>query len=740
MLLLLFLLLLLCLALMGSPLTGVLGYESAQLVALLFPFLVPWVGSHGDRKSNPHDLPRLIFPLAILALLPAVLLALNALRIPNCAPWQGLAFYGLLAGGNLLIWSGLWLWLGSWGISRGIQRLLYFVAVLLTLGLNLLQPVLHPQLFAYSAFWGFFPGPIYDEVLIISDKVLWSRATGLAVALFFWAGALQRRSGSADARWWSLVAWVALGLALSSYALFPRFHLTGWTDQVRRELGGQIQTRHATLYYAKDLFQGPDGAGRLQAVCDDLDYTYESVAEWLNLTADERKPVTVYLHGNARLKKQLIGAGATQFAHVWRRELHIQHEEPPHSVLRHEMVHLLAADWAPPLGIPLLNFGLVEGLAEAGERQDVRFTPEVWSHYLEATGKRIPLADMLAPWDFWRAPANKAYGEWGAFLGWLFESRGAALFRRAYGGESFEQAYGAKLEELESEWLESLKAVEMTSFEQWAVEESSRRRSLFEKPCARELARLRDLRDGHLRQGEAPEALSVCHQIEQFEFNLVDDLWRWVQAAARAGDAAHFADLAGRMHAHPDLDAGMLRNLTVLEADMAWREGRLEEALEGYHRAVVADWNSGTQREIVLKIAAIENGDNEDREALHRYLESATPPVETEMFLLRMAQRGTPASWAFSYLLLKRLAGRGAWDEIQAWRQQAGWDLDYPEFRTNWEREKILARLSYETGQPLEAAERFARLAAESPWRGEGRALKDWAERSRWKAGQAAPK
>ena len=80
----------------------------------------------------------------------------------------------------------LWAYSSGYGLKRRwtayLAYLAYIFATLLALAYNL---IFHPPVFGYHSTFGYFPGPIYDERIVISGTLLIARGTTLLLAWIF---------------------------------------------------------------------------------------------------------------------------------------------------------------------------------------------------------------------------------------------------------------------------------------------------------------------------------------------------------------------------------------------------------------------------------------------------------------------------------------------------------------------------------------------------------------------------
>ena len=131
------------------------------------------------------DLFFLLFVRHVLLLVPpAILLSLNALRVPNCDFWQGFGFW--LLGPPFAILTGqMAAWIGH-ALLPDRRRLQYVVAfaILLANALSLgLHILFEPPINGHQWAIGYLNGSIYDEAIQIPAGLLWYRIANFVLVL-----------------------------------------------------------------------------------------------------------------------------------------------------------------------------------------------------------------------------------------------------------------------------------------------------------------------------------------------------------------------------------------------------------------------------------------------------------------------------------------------------------------------------------------------------------------------------
>ena len=463
----------------------------------------------------------------------------------------------------------------------GLLVALVFVASLAAA----LLPLLHgPQVFAFHHLGGMYPGPIYDEDIRPSAALYWFRLDTLLYAAACAGAALLvkgRRRGLL-----LLLAAGAPAVLLSFQA--EKLHWKASLAQVDAELGGRLETEHLVLHFPREK---PEPEQRLLAL--DAEASVRGVSQFLGAPPGAR--ISVFLYRSADEKRRLVGAADTSFTKPWLRQIHTNDAPAPHPILRHELVHALAADLARgPFGVPGRLFGLlpemalIEGLAVAGDWPPGEFTAHEETRALRELKLMPEITRLFAPGLFYAESGARAYTSAGSFVRFLWETRGPAWLRDVYAGR-------AQLGLLAPLALEYEKFLDGQRAPERAVALASLRfsaKAIVRKRCAHEVAGLQ--REAGLAglRGDAAGAVSLWARgcaLEPDDPGLLLQLRR-AQASAHQDEAAR-ATLA-QLLAHPKL-ARPLRAQALTEAgDGAWKAGDAGEAaarFEADHRVLGRD-------------------------------------------------------------------------------------------------------------------------------------------------------
>ncbi len=650
-------------AVAGSlPLLDAPGYELGEAAALLAALLAPFVGIPAARLERSRPAPS---PLAawgasslVLAGLVALFLAGALARAalgPCAAVGPAAGFVPLLALPSVLLGAALAVAVAfAAGGRRAAAGALYALAALASLAASLHAAYRGPGAFAFDPLLGAWPGPIYDEALVPDLRALLFRgaaaADAIAVAAVAEAVVRSARSGPRALVRPFLGVLVATAAAVSAHAALEVAGLSGSRAAVARALGARREGPRCTL-----LLPAEKPAAAAEALLRDCEFQLSDVARALGVPPPAR--VTAWVYRSAEEKRRLVGAAATEYAKPWLREIHLVDAPLPHPLLRHELVHVVGAEIAGgPLGVPargvvLVSAGLVEGLAAALETPRGRFTVHEWSRAAKDLGLLPDVARIVGPAGFYAEPPARAYAAAGSFLAFLLDRHGASRVREAYRTGDVARALGAPLPALAEEWGRFLGAVETPPGLVTAARAHLGRRSIFARPCAREVAALEVRAAEAAAAGRSGEA---CALYERASARARDAgaLKAAGDVRARAGDLGGAAESyrAARAAAAED-DAALRAAVASAEGDLAWRRDDVRSAVSAWHGALATHPDRGDARLLEAKLVAAEDA---------RLAAAARPlllgEADPAVALARVARVAHPLA---AYLVGRALASRG---------------------------------------------------------------------------------
>ncbi len=682
------------LALDFVPLFDLLGFDFSFVIGLGAAFAATDVG-HGvvtaaRRAHRRVSLWALVFSAAAagLALLaaPMLLSLANAWRVRNCNLPVGLAFYALLPVASVLVAAPAGVLAGLLVRGPRLGRLLALMLPAVSILWALLRIYLDPPVFVLDPFGGYFPGPIYDEGLRPSARLLWFRlanltwiATALVLAGCASRGGQPDEAGPPALVWRSfpsrliLARWLgaALALLVGSALWFGfraqlGFHLT--RDDLVRVLSRRTQSEHFVMWSDP----GGDTPAEIGLVHSDLEFRYHQLRAILG--SEPRTPIAVYRFSSAQAKKDLVGAGATLFAKPWMREIYVQAERFPAPRLRHELAHVFAGGfgdsvfgvslawrWWGPLPLPHLGTGLIEGVAEAADFGDPegRATLHQQARAMLALGQAPELARVMGAGFSVQAGA-RAYVLAGSFCRFLLDRFGADNLRAVYrSAGDFVAAYGLSLAELEKSWRAFLQTQPLDARDEARAKEHFRKPAIFRKVCARELAER--VAEARAQMGSVPQAAvnlmdSVCRDDPEEPAYRLDR----AEALAAAGATNKALALAGPMVDDESLTWPLRARAAGLVAVVEFHTGHFTETAAAVERSLALATDENELRLAWAKRRAL--ADDGARRSLGRMLFGDGPGRATDpalvVFLADEFARLHPEEALGPYLVGRQLAGR----------------------------------------------------------------------------------
>jgi hypothetical protein len=688
------------------PLADHVGYELSELTALLVGLFGGIPGISASRTSKPAiALRRAASFLLLSLLLPLAIVLLNGLRRPACDPLSGLPLYFLLTVPSALLAASVGVLCG--GISPRRAGALYALVFLATLTISLWPIARGPQVFAFHHLGGMYPGPIYDEQIQVSPALLFFRAATLLYALACAGVALRSARGFMLA----LICGIpALVISARSTAL----HFRAGASQLDAELGGRLETEHLVLHFPREKT-----ALERTLLEKDAEASVRAVLQFLGAPGPAQK-IDVYLYRSAAEKRTLIGAADTSFTKPWLRQIHTNDAAAPHPILRHELVHALAASIAHgPWGVPgglyglLPEMALIEGFAVAGDWPPGEFTVHEDARALLDLKLLPDLSSLFATGRFYGESGPRAYTAAGSFVRWLWETHGPAGLRAIYAGEKPLQA-GTEAQQYLA-FLGSLKEPSR------AIALASQRfsaKAITRKTCAHEVAGLeqqaRDARD----PATAAALWAKCTNLEPDDPAILLQLRR---SQLAAGDASAAHETEERALSHPKLPAPLRGQLLTEAGDVAWKAGNTALAQQRFEEAAQLPQNEAAER--ALKVRMLSLRDPNTWPALRPLLAESEAGPEV-ILALRDLDLQRPRDGLAAYLLAKQLQNRGAWEACARFAQNAlGRELPGPLFVQEAQRMRGIAAWHLRDAATAKLA--FTALGKDAP---PGRAL----EAQRW--------
>ncbi len=750
------------LALGAMPLFGVLGYELALACSLVGAILGLDVGAALARAlrrpSGEHEAPRSRIPAIVrstaaaiaisiaLIAIPALVSAVRGLWIPTC-DWS----FGIVAYLAMPIATTVLAATVGHAIGLAVPARRYVGAALAQLPLIVVAALAFhrfytaPPVFTYNAVLGYFPGNLYDENVQLTSTLAWSRLEQLLAAI----AAIALVAWRFDATMWRARIRgplrrnpIALGIAVSSLvgaiALRTRSGELGYAidaEDVEQALGGRIETEHFVIHYART----PDIEQSIQLIANDHEFRYAQVTSRIGIASSQK--IRSFYFADRAHKARWMGARDVEMAKPWRHEIYLDHRAFPHGSLRHEIAHVVAAEFGDPwfgvaaqrvAGVPVwMSPGLIEGLAVALDWPAgfERLTPHESVRVLQAMGAKPSIARLIGL-QFFSVSSASGYTTAGSFLRFLLETYGPDALREVYrSGGDFATAYGKPVAALEREWLAMLETIAVPKAQIEGSKERFRVGSVFSRPCPHAVAKRREAAFEAAGAGHRERAIGLMRRV----------------CADAPEEPRHLLSLATLL---ADGSPGDLGEALVLWTTLAYDEGHVTstirgEAFERLARAAALRGDFADVRRIVDRGRALPLDVNERRQldalafvlahqgpagdVLRNYFFAAVPGFEPADWAL-LATVAEPDLGFGHYLRGLQLAGGGDHAGAAA-AFERGLALGLPgiAFVKNAARRLALSAFRASDRRRVEVA--IAQLAAPEMSTGERLLAVDWTER-----------
>jgi hypothetical protein len=595
------------------PLFNYLGYEFSAFIAVVWSLLAGlltislWkkTAAEPNRSFSGFVRRSLVLCLAPL-LIPVIVMIVNAFFVKNCSFIQGAIFYVLIVGPAVLFTNALSLFVAVW-IAKWKKTMFAFLWAMVLLHIVYVT-FTRPQIFAFNPIIGYFAGLTYDEALDVMGRLALYRIGTVAFSALFLLGAFaldrrRRHETVGDTSPHSALVRRSFVLALTAlvvlmYFFSNRLGLSSSDSFIRDTLGGSVETDHFVISYPDTLIEGE----RLAQIIRLHEFYYEQLARTLRVRPSRK--IHTFLYVSAEQKGQLIGAAGTNIAKPWLWQLHINLGDIDAS-LKHELVHVLAADFGFPLIRIGVNSGLIEGLATAVDR--VEYEEPV--HRLAALVFHADLAPdvegLFSITGFMKAPAGVSYILAGSFCRYLIDRYGMRRFKMLYRTGEFTALYGKPLPTLLDEWKRFLGTFRFNGGDRAKAEYLFKRRSIFGKVCARVIANQNMETRQLLSDRQYDEALrsaekSLAHTLS------VEAAFHKTTALVRLGRYQEAVSYAQGLIADSAVAPSFL-TLRILLGDALWALDSLESAVKVHadllrsHLSLAWDESLSLRLEILLR-------------------------------------------------------------------------------------------------------------------------------------------
>ncbi len=656
------------------PLLNYLGYEFSALIAVvtsitslvLMPGFVRKDLSGVKTGIEGWKVFLAAFARNLLLLLtPLVVMLTNALFVKNCSLVDGLLFFILLPAVSCCFACCVGFFCAvhyKWAKTIGLK--LFATTLLYALCLGYFTPAV----FAYNVFFGFFPGLTYDELLSVTPTLVYFRISTLALGAVFlclglllaantrihdstWSKGitLLRLLFSRANMWKSAIIFLAL-IAVWFFRCELGFESTA--SYIQRELGTRVTTEHVTMYYSAESCSEEEA----QWIAEEHEFQIAQLLKELQLSSTER--IESYVYPSASAKNKLMGAGSTNIAKPWTREIHITQQSLEGS-LKHELVHVLAGEFGMPVIRANLNTSLVEGLAMALEWNWGNRTLHQYAAAMLRFSALPDIASVLGTSGFVTQSSSTSYVVAGSFCRYLIDRYGIRLLLQVYRGRSFPEVYGKGAGELVDEWKGFVRSIPLDDQERDVVDVFFRRPSIFKKVCARVIAARNAEAANTVRQHDYARAAALYMQSYE-EGRGFESLAGYVSSSLYDGNKQGVVAMLDTMvlRGTPSHYLSLFNTMGIA----LWANGDLPRAEQLFIRSTKADIQDNLTESALIWTSGMRDSANQT--ALCRFARTVASDSLRLSMLDSMTQGGK--HWVPRLLKARLLLRMQQWNESRA--------------------------------------------------------------------------
>lgn len=243
------------------PLVGILGYEYSVVVAIVVSYVAVFLsaelllGSPDNNRSftkkGATDSFSSLFLLGVILLAFPFFVGLASSYVKNdCSVSSGIQFFLLIPGVSVIFATAL----GAFSASFFGKRGFFVGSIILTLTIcySVVGLYYQPHLFTYNTVFGYFPGPIYDRVIPVTQSFVLYRVNTLLWAMLLIVLASMKNSFSERSLGLShIVIFAALFSIISAGYIYSQELGFGYSREYIKNvvLGGSYETDNFNIYY-----------------------------------------------------------------------------------------------------------------------------------------------------------------------------------------------------------------------------------------------------------------------------------------------------------------------------------------------------------------------------------------------------------------------------------------------------------------------------------------------------------
>lgn len=362
----------------------------------------------------------------------------------------------------------------------------------------------NPQIYFYNPILVFFPGTIYDDLILLNFDIIAYR-----VFTVFCAGVIIAATGlcwSKTVRKYQIIALLLISiLYASTFFVYPRVGLSTTRDMLEKTAKGKIGQTENQIFIFNDISkEEAKYISFLQRYyIDDLENSWGVRGKNLYNT---------FIFRDNTEKKLLFGTANADVAKPWQRSVFLTTESYSRN-LQHELAHIAFADFSSNLlGIPAnFDFSIIEGFATAAtgyyDEYSLEYLTSLFFHYDSAF-----LSENSEGIDFFTLSSSAGYIVSGAFIKYLKEKYDLNSIKKLYETGEFQSAFNRNFRDIFGEFYLYIKSLNYSYSEERAIY-FFKRPAVLRRYCPRYLAYRINKAALHFNNMEYTQAIAIYEDL-----------------------------------------------------------------------------------------------------------------------------------------------------------------------------------------------------------------------------------
>lgn len=478
------------------PLMSVPSYESTEALNIFIILFYSYYSYKLLKVRLDEDF--YFFNLAsalVFFVIPLLLLFISGLFRGFCPGSDGFVFYFVNTSTLLVLITSLLMIFRRCNLPPHTGTIILIGIFVLSLSYNIFLLLSEPQVRFCSMIWGYFSGPIYDEDVSPDAYLLLCKGLSLLLSAMLLLLSYKKRSLLKN-----ILVILLFFPTLIMVKEISKFESS--RESISKRLGGRYRTPHFEIIYPPDQ----EWSREITVIGHLHEYYYKQIITELKITEDIK--LKSYIFRNEEEKKELTGAGRTQIAKPWLKEIYITPVSLTDARLKHEISHIISAILIDsPLGLYgkfrgiIPNMAVVEGIAVALEPETNILSLHQRAAVLFRENRLPSFSRLFDVRKFYSSSGPISYSAAGSFIRFLLDNYGIENFKRLLKHEDFRIIYKKDVSQIEKEYIEFIKKIDISPQERYWATLLYKSRGLIEKRCPHEIATFKRLLSESNRKG-----------------------------------------------------------------------------------------------------------------------------------------------------------------------------------------------------------------------------------------------